>query len=215
MKVLSLLLSLLYPRKCPFCRRVIDENKLICPACEKKLPYITDKAPRHFAYVDECYSALEYSGAVPDSIRRFKFHGAAAYAEIYGTFLAKCIDENGIFCDIITWVPLSRARLRQRGYDQAKLLAEALAGHMGLEAKPLLKKTRNNKAQSGLRDEHARRTNVKGVYALAAETTLEGKRIVLIDDVVTTGATMSECAGILKKAGAAELIGLTVASAGK
>ena len=215
MKIFRLLISLLYPRKCPFCRRVIDENKLVCPACEKKLPFIADRPPRRFAYVDECYSALEYCGAVRDSVHRFKFQGAAAYAEIYGTFLAKCIDENGIFCDIITWVPLSRARLRKRGYDQARLLAEALAGHMGLEAKPLLKKTRNNKAQSGLRSEAARSANVKGVYALSADSSLEGKRIVLIDDVVTTGATMSECAGVLKKAGAAELIGLTVASAGK
>ena len=115
MKVIDFLISLLYPRKCPFCRRGIDENKLVCPACEKKLPFITDRPLRRFAYVDECYSALEYCGAVRDSVHRFKFQGAAAYAEIYGTFLAKCIDENGIFCDIITWVPLSRARLRKGG----------------------------------------------------------------------------------------------------
>lgn len=215
MKVFSLLISLLYPRKCPFCRRVIDENKRLCIACERKLPFITDRAPRRFGYVDECCSALEYSGTVRDSIHRFKFQGAAAYAEIYGAFLAKCIDENGIFCDIITWVPLSRARLRKRGYDQARLLAEALAGQTGLELRPLLKKIRNNKAQSGLKAEAARSANVKGVYALAADTALEGKRIVLIDDVVTTGATLSECAGVLKKAGAAAVIGLTVASAGK
>lgn len=215
MNFFGFFISLLYPRKCPFCSRVIDENKLLCTDCGKKLPFIEAGRPRSFAYVDACYSALEYSGCVRESIHRFKFQGAAAYAEIYGTFLAKCIDENGIFCDIITWVPLSRARLRKRGYDQAGLLAEAVAGYMGLEAKPLLKKTRNNRAQSGLRGETARKANVKDVYMLSGDCSLEGRRIFLIDDVVTTGATMSECAGVLRKAGAAEIIGLTVASAGR
>lgn len=215
MNIFRWIIPLLYPRKCPFCAKIIDENKLLCRNCERKLPFITDRAPRRFACVDECYSALEYRDSVRESIHRYKFQGAAAYAEIYGTFLAKCIDENSIFCDIITWVPLSRARLRKRGYDQAQLLAEYAAAHLGIEAQPLLKKKRNNKAQSSLGGEAARKANVKDVYTLRADITLEGKRILLIDDVVTTGATMSECAGVLKKAGAAWVTGLTVASAGK
>lgn len=215
MNIFRWLIELLYPRKCPFCTKVIDEDKRLCRNCEKKLPFIIDRPPRRFGYVDECYSTLEYKDSVRESIHRFKFGGAAAYAEIYGAFLIKCIDENRIFCDIITWVPLSRARLRKRGYDQVWLLAEYAAAHLGLEAQPMLKKTRNNKAQSSLRDEKARKANVKDAYALTSDVSLEGKRILLIDDVVTTGSTMSECAGVLKKAGAAAVTGLTVASAGK
>ena len=215
MKIFRWLIALLYPRKCPFCTKVIEENRCLCRNCERKLPFISNRPPKRFGYVDECYSTLEYKDSVRESVHRFKFNGAAAYAEIYGAFLTKCIDENCIFCDIITWVPLSRARFRKRGYDQARLLAEYVAGHLGLEAQPLLKKLRNNKAQSSLNDEKARKANVKDVYILTGDASLEGKRILIIDDVVTTGATMSECAGVLKKAGAAAVTGLTVASAGK
>lgn len=215
MRFINRLIALLYPRKCPFCAKVIDEDKLLCRNCGRKLPFIIDRPPRRFGFVDECYSTLEYKDSVRDSVHRFKFRGAAAYAEIYGAFLTKCIDENRIFCDIITWVPLSRARLRKRGYDQARLLAEYVAGHLGVEAQPLLKKARNNKAQSSLHDEKARKANVKDAYILHSDISLQGKRILIIDDVVTTGATISECAGVLKKAGAAAVTGLTVASAGK
>ena len=215
MNIFRWLISLLYPRKCPFCGRLIDEDKRLCRNCERKLPFITDRPPRRFGELDECYSALEYRDAVRESIHRYKFQGAAAYAEIYGAFLVKCIDENHIFCDIITWVPLSRARLRKRGYDQAELLAEYVAAQRGLELMPLLRKKRHNRAQSSLSGEAARKANVKDVYILHSDISLEGKRILIVDDVVTTGATMSECAGVLKKAGAAAVTGLTVASAGK
>lgn len=215
MNVLNFLLALLYPKKCPFCRRLIDEKRRICPSCITKLPYIYQRPPRKYSYVDECYSCLQYKDMVRESIHRYKFSGAAVYAEIYGDFLTKCIDENGISCDIITWVPLSRARLRKRGYDQSRLLAEAVAERCGLECLPLLRKNRDNKAQSGISGEAARKRNVSGVYEPCGDLSIDGKHILIVDDVVTTGSTLSECAGTLKKAGAYSVTALTVASAGK
>lgn len=215
MNILNYLLSLLYPKKCPFCRKLIDEKRLICPSCSAKLPFIYERPPRSFDFVDECYSCLEYKDSVRESIHRYKFGAAAAYAENYSEFLTKCIDENGISCDIITWVPLSRRRLRKRGYDQARLLAENVAAARGLECLPLLRKIRNNKAQSGISGEAERKRNVFGAYALCGDISLEGKHVLVIDDVVTTGSTLSECARILKKAGAYRVTALTVASAGK
>ena len=214
MKIINWFISLLYPRKCPFCRRLIDEQDRICKSCKSKLPFITHRPPRTLEHIRECYSALSYEGTVRDSLLRYKFHGAVAYAEIYGDFLTKCIDENAITCDIITWVPLSRGRLRKRGYDQARILAEYVSDKTGIECAQLLRKKRNNRAQSSISDAATRRKNVKGVYELAGEPPY-AKTILLIDDIVTTGSSMSECAKVLKSAGAKEVIGLTVASGNK
>ena len=125
--------------------------------------------------------------------------------------MAKCIDENQISCDIITWVPLSRKRLRQRGYDQARLLATELSKKAGIECCRLLKKTRNNPAQSGTGGAEKRRANVSGVYTALSPEKITGKSILIVDDIVTTGATLSECGRMLLSAGAKEVKAVTVA----
>lgn len=122
----------------------------ICPQCLKSLPYTPPAAQfMKFPFLLGCCAPLYYEGAVRESLLRYKFQGAAAYAKVYGELLSKCIDENGFSCDIITWAPLSRRRLRHRGYDQARLIAEETAKLLGIPCARLLKKTRNNPAQSG------------------------------------------------------------------
>ena len=213
MRLLDYVIGLLYPRKCPFCTKIIEEKLLYCSSCAKKLPYIPNQLqPRSFKYVDEAYSVFYYKDEVRDSILRYKFSALSAYSQVYGQFLRKCIDENGISCDIISWVPLSRRRLRHRGYDQAKLLAKECADYFGEECKALLFKVRHNKAQSGLSDASARKTNVKNAYVFKSDTDIRSKTVLLLDDVVTTGSTVSECAKMLKQAGAARVIVLSVAA---
>lgn len=214
MKIIDALLSLLYPKKCPFCQKLIDEDRLLCRSCQSRLPFIPAATqPRLLPNVDACYSVLYYQDSVRQSILRYKFGGAASYAEIYSHFLGKCIDENGITCDIITWVPLSRARLRKRGYDQARLLAEGISLITGTECVPMLRKIRNNPAQSGTKDAAARKKNVSGVYVSCADCSPSGKSVLIIDDIVTTGSTLSECARILKNEGASRVTALTLAAA--
>ena len=150
-----------------------------------------------------------------ESLLRYKFHSLTAYAKIYGEFLSKCLDENEISCDSITWVPLSRRRRRLRGYDQARLLAEELSRRRGLPCEELLRKRRNNPAQSSLGGPAARRANVAGVYRAVSPEAIRGKRILLVDDIVTTGATLCECAGVLRHAGAAAVYAVTVARSRK
>ena len=104
--------------------------------------------------------------------------------------------------DMVTWAPLSKKRLRRRGYDQARLLAEAVAKELGLPGEGLLRKVRNTPPQSGIDTPEARRANVSGVYAAAEPNHAAGKCILLIDDIITTGATVSECARILLLSGA-------------
>lgn len=211
MKLTDMLLDLLFPRKCAFCRRLTQNGAVICPRCRENLPYTNYAARQDFPHLDGCYSPLYYSDEVRQSLLRYKFGGLRMYAAVYGEFLAKCIDENRISCDSIAWVPLSRRRLRQRGYDQARLLAEDLSKRLSIPCLPALRKVRNNPRQSATGNADKRRRNVKGVYAVLPEADLGGKTILLVDDIVTTGATLSEAASVLQKAGAASIIGLTLA----
>ena len=211
MKCIDMLLDLLFPRKCAFCRRLTQNGAVICPRCRENLPYTNYAARQDFPHLDGCYSPLYYTDEVRQSLLRYKFGGLRMYASVYGEFLAKCIDENRISCDSISWVPLSRRRLRQRGYDQARLLAEDLSERLSVPCLPTLRKIRNNPRQSATGNAEKRRRNVKGVYAAMPEADLDGKTILLVDDIVTTGATLSEAASVLQKAGAASVIGLTLA----
>ncbi len=199
-KLAAFLLDLLYPPKCCFCGKLSAEG--ICPACQKKLPYTQEQSCRQrFPYVKSCVSPLYYEGEVRASMLRYKFHGLSAYGETYGRLMAKAIDEIGFSCDIITWVPLSRQRKRKRGYDQAEILASELAAYCDLPCMPLLKKIRNNPAQSGSGNAAKRKANVSGCYSAVNEQLMQGKSVLLVDDVVTTGATLSECARVLRQAG--------------
>lgn len=213
MKLVDWLLDLVYPPRCAFCRRLLsNREKGVCRFCRPKLPYVpADGQVQHFRNVDKCLSPLYYHGSVKDSLHRYKFSGATAYADIYSEFIVKCIDENQISCDIITWVPLSRKRLRERGYDQAKLMADELSRLCGISCCRLLKKTRNNPAQSGTGSAEKRRANVSGVYTAVDTEKIRGKSILIVDDIVTTGATLSECGRMLMSAGAGEVKAVTVA----
>ena len=213
MKVVDWLLDLIYPPRCAFCRRLLSgREKGVCRFCRPKLPYVpADGQVQHFRNVDKCLSPLYYHGSVKDSLHRYKFGGATAYADIYSEFIVKCIDENQISCDSITWVPLSRRRLRKRGYDQAELLAKLIAKHLGQRPVRLLKKLRDTPPQSQTGSGEKRRANIAGAYACLRPELVKGKRILLVDDIVTTGATLSEAAKVLKKAGAKEVICATLA----
>ena len=213
MKVVDWLLDLIYPPRCAFCRRLLDRReKGVCRFCRPKLPYVpADSQVQRFRNVDKCLSPLYYHGSVKDSLHRYKFGGATAYADIYSEFIVKCIDENQISCDSITWVPLSRRRLRKRGYDQAELLAKLIAKHLGQRPVRLLKKLRDTPPQSQTGSAEKRRANIAGAYACLRPERVQGKRILLVDDIVTTGATLSEAAKVLKKAGAKEVICATLA----
>ena len=213
MRALNWLLDLLYPPRCAFCRRLLTgQERGVCRFCRPKLPFVpADAQVQHFKNVDQCLSPLYYYGSVRDSLHRYKFEGLTAYADIYSEFIVKCIDENQISCDSITWVPLSRRRLRKRGYDQAELLAKLIAKHLGQRPVRLLKKLRDPPPQSRTGSAEKRRANIAGAYACLRPALVQGKRILLVDDIVTTGATLSEAAKVLKNAGAKEVICATLA----
>ena len=204
MKIPDFIIHLLYPWKCVFCGSVLRDGDL-CFDCAEKLPYTKgDAAVQRFPFVDKCAAPLYYKDKVRASVHRYKFGGCAAYSRRYGLMMSQCV-ENNLDCggiDVISWIPLSKKRLRSRGYDQARLLAEEIAGSTGLPCRQLLKKVKNNGAQSLTRTAAQRRENVAGVYALCDKAEVSGLRILLVDDIVTTGSTMSEAARVLRRAGA-------------
>ena len=217
MKLWEGALDLLFPRKCPFCQKILEDQRApVCPACRAGLPWLTgEEAWRALKGAGGCLSPLAYRGAVPEAVHRYKFPGNPAYGRPFGLLAAECVRENlETPADLVTWVPLSRKRRRRRGFDQAELLARPMAGALGLPVRGLLEKGQDNGPQSHLEDDAARRANVQGVYRLR-EQNLTGLRILLADDVVTTGATLEACAELLRAAGAAEVWGVTLAQARK
>lgn len=201
------LLDLFFPPKCPFCGKVLDHAG-ICPACEKALPWTEEGAGlRELPGGLQCAAPLWYEGKVREGLLRFKFQGARAAAGPLGELVARCAAErfSGAF-DVVTWVPVSRRRLRSRGYDQARLLAESACRLWEVRPEQLLQKITDNPAQSGLTEEAARRANVLGVYEAAEPERIQGYRILLVDDICTTGATLGECVRVLREAGAADVV---------
>ena len=207
MTLLSSLLDLLFPPKCPFCGRVLDTSG-ICDACRRELPWTEgDEALRRLSGGLRCAAPLRYEGLAKAGLHRFKFQGMSSAAGPLGELVARCAAEqlSGEF-DTVTWVPVSAKRLRQRGYDQARQLAERAGALWDTAPVRLLDKTVHNPAQSGLKEGSARRDNVRGVYRAADPDGTRGHRILLVDDICTTGATLAECARVLREAGAADVV---------
>ncbi len=213
---LSVLLDLLFPPKCPFCGEILKaEESGLCAPCQGTLPWLEGGAAEQKGeFFSKCVSPLRYEGAVRKSIHRYKFTGSRGYAQVYGSLVAQCVGDHlaGKY-DLITWVPLSRKRQRERGYDQARLLAQAAAKALGTEAVATLNKCRNTHAQSGLEEAAARRANVMGAYEILVPERVAGRRVLLVDDVITTSATLSECARTLRENGAVDISCATLARA--
>ena len=206
------LISLLFPDKCVFCGEIKDTD--ICPKCADILPKTEGmRAVKRGEFFSLCVSPFYYLGLVRQSIINFKFHRHGSYARTYAKYCALLISERlGGRFEVVTWVPVSRRRMKERGFDQAELLAKAIARELGVRCEKLLVKKRDTPTQSTLSGEARRRANVSGAFASTASAT--GKRVLLVDDIITTGATMSECARVLLMAGAEDVVACTIAAAG-
>lgn len=207
---LGAMLDLLFPPRCVFCRRLLHRGEEgICPRCQQELPWaLGAEAEQTGEFFSLCASPLWYQDQVRASFHRYKFKGVRGYSRTYGRLVAQCVQDHlaGRY-DLITWVPLSRARLRQRGYDQAMLLASAAALALDDVAAETLCKVRDTEAQSGLgKNDASRRANVLSAYQVTDPALVEGRRVLLIDDIVTTGSTLSECARVLRTAGATDVV---------
>ncbi len=212
--MLQKLLSLLFPPKCVLCRSLLTKEETdICHSCRRSTEEFR-KSNRNIPFVEKWTAVWYYKDDVRKSLLRYKFYNARSYGSVYARFLAMKLLQtfDGEF-DLISWVPISTRRKRMRGFDQVALLAEHTAGELGLHPVCLLVKHRDTKPQSTMKDAAQRRANVLGAYRVTDRALIAGKRILLLDDIITTGATVSECAKTLLLAGAKEVYIAAVASA--
>ena len=210
-------LDLLFPPRCAFCGGLLDgEQDGVCAACGAALPYLEEGLVLRALDFGPCAAVFRYEGAVRQGVHGLKFQGRRQSAAVFARYMAQTAAEHfsGQF-DAVTFVPVSEKRRKQRGYDQARLLAQAMAALWGAEAEAVLEKVRDNPAQSGLPDARARRENVRDAYRVKPGAAVKGRRFLLVDDVVTTGSTMSACAAALLAAGAAGVTGCALASPGE
>ncbi len=209
------LAQLLYPPKCVLCGKVLEKQETdLCRTCRVEGPECV-KFSGKFRFLDSVAAVWYYEEPVRGSIHRFKFGNTRSYAGCYGRMLAmRLTEQNPDGFDLLTWVPISFPRRWKRGYDQSALIAKAVGRELGIQPVRLLKKIRNNPPQSGFSGEARRRANVLGAYREMNRELLKGKKILLIDDVITTGASAGECARVLLTAGAREVHCGAVALAG-
>lgn len=213
MNLLSDLKELLLPRLCPVCGGLLMESEdVLCAFCAIQLPryrvtniednpllrMIWDKA-----HVRKGTTFLTYNHFSPyhNLVIEFKFHGKSNLAVILGRWAALEAGRQGFWKDVDALVPVPLTRLRRfrRGYNQAEMLAQGMSQVTGLPVANLLKRTKNRKPQSKLKGE-ARIKNAEGIYKAVIPDEWRGKRLVLVDDVMTTGATLGSCAQALLNA---------------
>ena len=203
-----------FPPKCILCRKLLTREETdLCRDCRENQPEYTGHKIK-LSFLAQWTGLWYYKENVRQSILRYKFGGKRSYAAAYGRLLAmKLMKEGWDDTDVLTWIPISRQRKRKRGYDQTELFAKFTAKELELDLISTLRKIRNTKPQSIMGDAAHRRANILGAYEVIDPVLVKDKRILLLDDIVTTGATASECARMLLTAGAKEVKLATLAVA--
>lgn len=236
--LLKALLDILFPPRCHCCKSYIpgqadihicaecrDDFRAIvsplCPVCG--LPHAREDGIDHRCGpclsgrrpFERARAAFGFDGPVQDLVHRFKYGKKAHLSRPLGLLASRSLEgfRNDASADLIVPVPLHDKRLRERGFNQSQLLGAVLAKQWGI---PLsvdnLRRLRWTEPQTGLTAAERER-NVRGAFGIARPERIDGKRILLVDDVYTTGSTVTECALALKRADAREVSVLTVARA--
>jgi len=221
--VLSSLVDIIFPPVCPLCEVALRKEEF-CSACTQRfaslritgtvctvcgIPFASGAGPEHTCArcirspmpFTRARSAFVYDSAVLEALHAFKYDGRMALAAPLGRMAASAAPA-GEPPEIVVPVPLHRKRLAERGFNQSLLMARRVAEDLGARLDySNLARTRETLSQVGLREKE-RRKNVKGAFALRDPSVFSGRTVLLVDDVLTTGATMEECAGVLEEAGA-------------
>ena len=205
---------IVFPPKCILCQQLLSKEETdLCHSCRANTENFS-RTKNAIPFVAHWTALWYYKDDVRKSIQRFKFGRRRRYANAYGRMLAmKLSGSFGTDADILSWVPVSPLRKFRRGYDQSQLLAHSVGNLLQLPTMAVLRKCRHTPPQSTISGAAQRRGNVMGAYRVIDPKAIAGKRILLLDDVVTTGATASECAKMLLIAGAKEVYLAAVAAA--
>src|SRR3954451_3025244 len=228
--------SLLYPATCTVCGKNVRAGAYLCDDCEAKIIHIVppfcEKCSEPFEgsintafscancahrtiYFDTAVAAYRGRGIVRDVIHQFKYNRQIHLRHLVARWLRAALDDERLRAykfDVVVPVPLHPARQRERGFNQATVLAELLSAQISIPCRPLLKRIRYTTTQTAL-DRSERMENLHNAFRLRKNTDVRGLQVLLIDDVLTTGSTLSECARVLKRAGAKSVHAATAARA--
>ncbi len=229
MKILSRLLTLIFPPRCPFCGTVISNSELICPDCAAGLPLVDFQSAeccsrcgkyrsacicgKQRILFSSCTSVLEYSGKVKRGIDTLKRHSRSTAVDYMGTLMADAVRVRfgDAAFDFITAVPMNAEKEKERGHNQAKTLARHISVLLGISyLESPIGRLAGTPVQHSL-SHLARLENSKQSYSICDYTSLSG-RILLVDDVMTTGATVNRCAALLIELGASRVDVVSVAT---
>lgn len=228
-RIKDALLWLFLTNKCTYCGKLLNKGETLCEDCKNHLPRITGerckycgagkdrcKCNKHRMRYDGITAPFYYEDGIADGIARLKFGGRDFMAYHFAKDMAEVIeaDFGDINFDYITFVPISSFQKRHRDYNQSELLATELSKLLSLPVNNVLQKIFDNDIQHES-SQHRRKGNVLGVYDVRENTDVSGKTILLVDDIKTTGATLNECAKILKIRGAEKVYCVTAALTGK
>jgi competence protein ComFC len=235
-KSLHAFLSLFYPPACVICSESIERSQYLCESCSGRAPRIVapfcSKCSEPFPgaitqtfscancehrvlHFDCAVAAYRSRGVVRHLVHRFKYSGERFLRFPIAEWLVETMRDprlEGRRFDLIVPVPLHPARERERGFNQATLLAELLARSTRLPLRPLLDRVRYTSTQTR-HDRAERMENLRDAFRLRKNRDVRDLRVLLIDDVLTTGSTLSECARVLKAAGAISVHAITAARA--
>lgn len=219
------LIGLLFPERClgcglrgtDLCRACGTEvprlGTEVCPICAvpSRLARICQRCRSEPAALDGARAACRFDGVVRTAIHDLKYRGIRGRASLLGNLVVDALLERPLALDILVPVPLARSRLRQRGFNQSELIAVRLGEKLEVPVLgTCLERTRETPRQVG-KSESERRENVLGAFACVDQEATSGRRVGVVDDVMTTGATLNACAEALKLAGARRVYGIVVA----
>ncbi len=191
--------KLLYPVRCPYCNKLIEPDEYVCKECAKGIPEHGIEQGVVGGY--RCCSPLPYTGKFKRAVLRYKFHNRRRYAKRFAPLLLKQINKSypDIIFDYIAFVPMHKHDKARRGFNQSELLAMELSALMKIPYFDVLEKTKRTTPQHKL-NFRERHTNLKGAFKVSDKKKVCGRNILLLDDIVTTGTTLGECAKALQKA---------------
>ena len=200
MKLFVKLMRQVYPERCPLCVDLIEEGAVACDACLRKLNEKQRPITRG-ALGFRCVSSFVYGGRVRRMLLRVKFHGHTQHIRQIAVILEK--DIRAVYgdsaFDLITFVPMHESDRKERKYNQSELLAEELSKLMGIPSLATLEKVKRTKKQHNL-PYVKRKRNLSGAFRLIDSEIVKGRKILLIDDIVTSGYTLGTCGKPLSRA---------------
>lgn len=211
--ILECILYVIYPQdeKCLHCNKELEDRSILCSKCLDKIKFCKEVYPINLGDKSLiCYSATFYSNIVKELIIKFKYKGYFNIGDFFSREMHKILVKNNVQFDIVTYVPLSRKKNLKRGYNQSKYLARIISKLSNKVCLETLIKKKDTQDQKTL-DKDKRWENIKNCFQFNSKADVKNKTVVLVDDVVTSGATAYYCAEQLIKNGAKSVIVLTAA----